>query len=73
MGSGRFPETGFGAAAYERSLRMISPENAWQPITGGQIFAVERPDCYLHGRPDHSESWGDYFFFGGPGRSETCR
>jgi len=73
MGSGRFPEDGFRAAAYQRSLRMISPENAWQPITPDRLIAVERPDCYLLGRLEHDESWGDYFFFGGPGRSEACR
>jgi hypothetical protein len=73
MGSGRFPDEGFRASAYQRSLRMISPENMWQPITDERVFSVERPDCYLHGGPEHAENWGDYFFFGGPGRSEACR
>ena len=73
-GGGRFPEAGYRAAAYRRTLRMISPENTWQPIPDDRLFSVEKPDCYLHGGLEHSDDgWGDYFFFGGPGQSEACR
>ncbi len=73
MGSGRFPSEGFGAAAYQRSLRLIAPGNVWRPVTDDRLFSVEKPGCYLHGGLERADNWGDYFFFGGPGRSEACK
>ena len=52
---------------------MIAPGNVWRPVTDDRLFSVEKPGCYLHGGLERADNWGDYFFFGGPGRSEACK
>jgi hypothetical protein len=73
MGSGNFPVQGFGAAAYQRSLRMIAPGNTWRTLPKDPLLDVDNWRCYDHGKIAHASNWGDHFFFGGPGWNEWCR
>nr|POE69210.1 hypothetical protein CFP56_78213 [Quercus suber] len=65
MGSGRFAEVGAGKASFFKNLNVIDglqiqrgPRNAATHMT--------KPSCY------NIIDYGDYFYFGGPGRNPTC-
>jgi hypothetical protein len=72
MGSGKFPDEGFGGAAYQRNMRMIAPGNTWQDLPTDPLFDIVNPRCYDHGTLAQAANWGEYFFFGGPGRNPRC-
>jgi hypothetical protein len=72
MGTGSWPESGYGNAAYQRNLYYF-----WQPTNLLATYAAwglqthyERPGCYRAGDPAYADpNWGTYFYFGGPGYS----
>lgn len=72
MGSGHFPGDGFGYAAYQRKVRMITTSNVWNIRP---TLSVSRSDanCYDISLHSSSGSWERYFYFGGPGYNTHCR
>ncbi|CAJ2636197.1 unnamed protein product [Trifolium pratense] len=71
MGSGHFPNEGFKKAAYFRNLKVVDVDENEAPMP--QItYLLENTDCYTI-MSKNSPKWGDYFYYGGPGRNGKCR
>ncbi|KAL3507408.1 hypothetical protein ACH5RR_032790 [Cinchona calisaya] len=70
MGSGHFPEEGFSMASYMKNLQVVDDSFTLRPLSYPSI-AAEQPNCYniTLGKTD---DWGDFIFFGGPGRNPNC-
>ncbi|XP_027157802.1 uncharacterized protein LOC113759426 [Coffea eugenioides] len=70
MGSGHFPEEGFGGASYMRDLYLVDESLKLKPL-GNPTTSAKQPNCYniTLGR---NEGWGDFIFYGGPGRNPNC-
>jgi hypothetical protein len=70
MGSGKFPSSGYGQAAYTRNIRYITPSNAW----GIPTLTTWRtnPKCYDIAATRSTGSWKSYFYFGGSGYNSAC-
>jgi Neprosin len=67
MGSGAFANQGYGLAAYQRQIYFVNTTNATQ---WANLAAVQpAPACYTDNGPwfVNNTTWGEYFFFGGPG------
>ena len=72
MGSGHLPDEGFRKAAYFKNIGVVDSNNQPIPLPENKYFHyVEKPKCYGI-RGGHDQDWGDYFYFGGPGRSDNC-
>ncbi|GFP82532.1 hypothetical protein PHJA_000396200, partial [Phtheirospermum japonicum] len=73
MGSGHFPEEGYGKAAYIRNIQVLDSKNnlhSAPKLTG--VF--EKPNCYIAGTGSTSKTWGNYMFYGGPGgKNPACQ
>ncbi|KAG6790912.1 protein neprosin [Populus alba] len=71
MGSGRFPEEGFGKSSYFRNVQVVDASNNLKAPKGIGTF-TEQSNCYdvLTG---NNGDWGHYFYYGGPGRNENCQ
>ncbi|KAJ8506068.1 hypothetical protein OPV22_006954 [Ensete ventricosum] len=70
MGSGHFAGEGFGKASYFRSLQVVDWDNSLIPVPNLRVLA-DHPSCYdIHG--GINRVWGNYFYYGGPGRSHRC-
>ncbi|XP_027157801.1 uncharacterized protein LOC113759425 [Coffea eugenioides] len=70
MGSGHFPEEGYQRASYFRNLQILNGSNTLLPPD--MITTVSnQPNCYgiLLG---NNTDWGDYFYYGGPGKNPKC-
>ncbi|GFZ17441.1 carboxyl-terminal peptidase, putative [Actinidia rufa] len=70
MGSGRFADEGFGKASYFRNLQVVDWDNNLIPLSNLHLLA-DHPNCYDI-RAGRNNVWGDYFYYGGPGRSDRC-
>ncbi|PWA45762.1 hypothetical protein CTI12_AA495390 [Artemisia annua] len=70
MGSGHFPEEGFGKAAYIRSMEVIDIEGRLQPASNLKLQNTH-PNCYAV-TSGFSDTWGNYIYFGGPGNNPKC-
>lgn len=70
MGSGHFAHEGFGKAAYFRNLQAVDWDNSLIPLSNLHLMA-DHSNCYdiIQGR---NNVWGDYFYYGGPGRNVRC-
>ncbi|XP_020698392.1 uncharacterized protein LOC110111040 [Dendrobium catenatum] len=71
MGSGHFPEEGFGKASYFRNIQIVDESNNLKSPKGIDLF-TEQSNCYDVQNGNNGD-WGSYFFFGGPGRSPSCQ
>ncbi|KAL6969422.1 hypothetical protein U1Q18_029134 [Sarracenia purpurea var. burkii] len=70
MGSGHFAGEGFGKASYFRNLQVVDWDNGLIPLQNLRVQA-DNPDCYdIQG--GINSVWGNYFYYGGPGRNERC-
>ncbi|KAJ1690586.1 hypothetical protein LUZ63_014741 [Rhynchospora breviuscula] len=70
MGSGHFAHEGFGKSAYFRNLEIVDWDNSLIPLTNLRVLA-DHPNCYdIQG--GINTVWGNYFYFGGPGRNMKC-
>jgi Neprosin len=70
MGSGHFAREGFGKSAYFRNLEIVDWDNSLIPLTNLRVLA-DHPSCYdIQG--GINTVWGNYFYFGGPGRNIKC-
>ncbi|KAI5336881.1 hypothetical protein L3X38_016150 [Prunus dulcis] len=87
MGSGHFPEEGFGKASYVRNLLYMDDSSpltlqkklatitiicvTFKDAAGLQTF-VSKPSCYNLNVKDKTPNMGTHFYYGGPGFSATC-
>uniref|UniRef100_A0A7C9ARS9 Neprosin PEP catalytic domain-containing protein n=1 Tax=Opuntia streptacantha TaxID=393608 RepID=A0A7C9ARS9_OPUST len=70
MGSGHFSREGFGKASYFRNLQIVDWDNSLVPLPNLQVLA-DHPNCYDI-RGGVNNVWGNYFYYGGPGRNVRC-
>ncbi|KAL8262498.1 hypothetical protein R6Q59_023847 [Mikania micrantha] len=70
MGSGYFPQQGFGKASYIRNIQTVDESNTLRTPESLQTYSPEN-SCYdiVMGMNDNS---GSQFFFGGPGLNPNC-
>ncbi|GMJ13217.1 hypothetical protein like AT1G10750 [Hibiscus trionum] len=70
MGSGHFAGEGFGKASYFRNMQVVDWDNNLIPLSNLRVLA-DHPNCYnIHG--GINKVWGNYFYYGGPGRNVKC-
>nr|CAB3504410.1 unnamed protein product [Digitaria exilis] len=70
MGSGHFPREGFNRAAYFRNVQVVDGDNSLVPAAALRLVA-DHPGCYdIQG--GYNRAWGNYFYYGGPGRNVHC-
>uniref|UniRef100_A0ACD5VBI1 Uncharacterized protein n=1 Tax=Avena sativa TaxID=4498 RepID=A0ACD5VBI1_AVESA len=70
MGSGHFPREGFNRAAYFRNVQVVDWDNNLIPARDLRLVA-DHPACYgIQG--GYKRAWGNYFYYGGPGRNVRC-
>ncbi|KAL5759885.1 hypothetical protein ACOSQ2_018723 [Xanthoceras sorbifolium] len=70
MGSGHFAGEGFGKASYFRNLQVVDWDNNLIPLSNLKVLA-DHPNCYdIQG--GINRVWGNYFYYGGPGRNVRC-
>lgn len=70
MGSGHFPEEGFGKSSYFKNIQIVDGENKLRDPQNLQIFTTQS-NCY-NVNLGQSGLWGNYFYYGGPGRNPNC-
>ncbi|XP_047338118.1 uncharacterized protein LOC124941809 [Impatiens glandulifera] len=70
MGSGHFPNEGFGKASYFRNIQIVDGTNKLRQPQGIETF-TEQSDCY-DVKLGRNGDWGNYFYYGGPGRNSNC-
>ncbi|KAL3835593.1 hypothetical protein ACJIZ3_010329 [Penstemon smallii] len=70
MGSGHFAGEGFGKASYFRNLQVVDWDNSLIPLSNLRVLA-DHPNCYdIQG--GINRVWGNYFYYGGPGKNPKC-
>ncbi|KAK7367831.1 hypothetical protein VNO80_09849 [Phaseolus coccineus] len=70
MGSGHFASEGFGKASYFRNMQVVDWDNNLVPLSNLRVLA-DHPNCYdIQGGINNV--WGNYFYYGGPGRNVRC-
>ncbi|XP_019163410.1 PREDICTED: uncharacterized protein LOC109159749 [Ipomoea nil] len=70
MGSGHFAGEGFGKASYFRNLQIVDWDNSLIPLSNLKVLA-DHPNCYDI-QAGSNRVWGNYFYYGGPGRTPKC-
>ncbi|XP_062077464.1 protein neprosin-like [Humulus lupulus] len=70
MGSGHFPEEGFGKSGYFRNIQIVDGSNNLRDPKDIGTF-TEQPNCY-DVKVGKMGEWGNYFYYGGPGRNPNC-
>ncbi|KAL3622385.1 hypothetical protein CASFOL_033796 [Castilleja foliolosa] len=70
MGSGNFAEEGFGKASYVRNIQVVDSSNNLRAPKDVNTF-TEQSSCY-NVQLGKSGEWGNYFYYGGPGRNPNC-
>ncbi|CAI9787323.1 unnamed protein product [Fraxinus pennsylvanica] len=70
MGSGHFADEGFGKASYFRNLQVVDWDNSLIPLNNLHLLA-DHPNCYDI-KAGKNNVWGNYFYYGGPGRNSRC-
>ncbi|KAK3164520.1 hypothetical protein QOZ80_1AG0020360 [Eleusine coracana subsp. coracana] len=71
MGSGHFAGEGFGKASYFRNLEVVDCDNSLVPLAAGFHVTADHSNCYdIQGGVN--QVWGNYFYYGGPGRNVRC-
>ncbi|CAI9112638.1 OLC1v1013109C1 [Oldenlandia corymbosa var. corymbosa] len=70
MGSGHFADEGFGKASYFRNLQVVDWDNNLIPLNNLHLLA-DHPNCYDI-KAGKNDVWGNYFYYGGPGRNSKC-
>ncbi|KAE9607881.1 putative neprosin [Lupinus albus] len=70
MGSGHFAEEGFSKASYFKNMQVVDWDNNLISLPNLKVLA-DQPNCY-----DIQEGvnnvWGNYIYYGGPGRNIKC-
>nr|XP_043607592.1 uncharacterized protein LOC122579476 [Erigeron canadensis] len=70
MGSGHFSSEGFGKASYIRNMQVVDWDNSLIPLSNMKVLA-DNPNCYDI-RGGINNVWGNYIYYGGPGRNSRC-
>ncbi|THU61247.1 hypothetical protein C4D60_Mb07t21290 [Musa balbisiana] len=70
MGSGHFPEEGFGKASYFRNIQIVDGSNNLRAPKEVGTF-TEQSSCY-DVQNGNNDDWGHYIYYGGPGRNTGC-
>ncbi|KAI3795960.1 hypothetical protein L1987_38621 [Smallanthus sonchifolius] len=70
MGSGHFSGLGFGKASYFRNMQVVDWGNNLIPLSNFKILA-DHPNCYDI-RGGTNRVWGNYIYYGGPGKNPRC-
>eukprot|EP00250_Pteridium_aquilinum_P014665 c22130_g1_i1 orf=218-1579(+) len=70
MGSGQFSKYGFSHASYFRNVEVVNSNNQLDTISALSISA-DHPSCYDI-RSFYNSNWGNFFYYGGPGRNPLC-
>lgn len=70
MGSGQFPNEGYGEAAYLRNLQYIDINN--NLVDAPFYVAAAQPKCYNAVKGTGYPNWRSFFFYGGKGLSPGC-
>ncbi|GMI68580.1 hypothetical protein like AT1G55360 [Hibiscus trionum] len=70
MGSGHFPNEGFGKASYFKNIEIVDGSNNLRVPKGLATF-TEQSNCY-DVQTGKGGNWGNYFYYGGPGRNPNC-
>ncbi|XP_027161297.1 uncharacterized protein LOC113762181 [Coffea eugenioides] len=70
MGSGHFPREGFKRASYMRNLEVIGSSMKLRPLNYLRTIA-RKSNCYDITVGENAD-WGNYIFYGGPGRNPSC-
>ncbi|CAL5214282.1 unnamed protein product [Lathyrus oleraceus] len=71
MGSGHFPEEGFGKASYFRNIQVVDSSNNLKAPKGLGTY-TEYPNCY-DVQTGSNGDWGHFFYYGGPGKNANCQ
>ncbi|KAL4601408.1 hypothetical protein ACB092_11G270900 [Castanea dentata] len=72
MGSGHFPGEGFGRASYFKNIQIVDGSNNLRPPKDIATF-TEQPNCYDVQNRKSGDNWGNYFYYGGPGKNPNCQ
>lgn len=64
MGSGYFPDSGFGKAAYMCNIQIALSENDFQPIQD-LLVGGSHPE-YYRAKKSNNPELGTHFYYGGP-------
>ncbi|KAK1408694.1 hypothetical protein QVD17_40685 [Tagetes erecta] len=70
MGSGHFSGEGFGKASYFRNMQVVDWDNSLIPLSNLKVLA-DNPNCYDI-RGGVNNVWGNYIYYGGPGKNPRC-
>ncbi|KAL3654030.1 hypothetical protein CASFOL_003711 [Castilleja foliolosa] len=70
MGSGHFADEGFGKASYFRNLQVVDEDNNLIPASNLRVLA-DKSNCY-NVKGGVNSVWGNYFYYGGPGKNSKC-
>uniref|UniRef100_A0A7N0TXN6 Neprosin PEP catalytic domain-containing protein n=1 Tax=Kalanchoe fedtschenkoi TaxID=63787 RepID=A0A7N0TXN6_KALFE len=70
MGSGHFPNEGFGKASYFRNIQVVDESNNLRNPKDVGTY-TEKSNCYSV-QTGNNGKWGSYFYYGGPGRNPDC-
>ncbi|KAI9116488.1 hypothetical protein K1719_012655 [Acacia pycnantha] len=70
MGSGHFPEEGFGKSSYFKNIQVVDVNNKLRAPKDLGTY-TEQPNCY-NVKTGNAGDWGTYFYYGGPGRNPNC-
>ncbi|OIW17930.1 hypothetical protein TanjilG_17766 [Lupinus angustifolius] len=70
MGSGQFPEQGFGKSSYFKNIQVVDSSNNLKSPKGLGTF-TEQSNCY-DVQTGSNDNWGHYFYYGGPGKNPNC-
>jgi hypothetical protein len=70
MGSGHFPDEGFGKASYFKNIQVVDGDNKLRAPKNLGTY-TEKDSCY-NVKTGSAGDWGTYFYYGGPGRNAGC-
>nr|XP_023898515.1 uncharacterized protein LOC112010406 [Quercus suber] len=74
MGSGHFPNEGYGKASYFRNIQYVDSNGLFNDVEPEDLTPdATKPSCYnINLQSDISGGSGTNFYFGGPGYSDMC-
>ncbi|XP_037424609.1 uncharacterized protein LOC119289377 isoform X2 [Triticum dicoccoides] len=70
MGSGHFPNEGFGKASHIKNIQVVDSSNCLNPPSNVGLI-TEQNNCY-NVQSDTYGDWGTYIYYGGPGSNHNC-
>ncbi|XP_066342252.1 protein neprosin-like [Miscanthus floridulus] len=70
MGSGHFPEEGFGKASYIRNIQVVGSSNILKSPDNVDLLSSQQ-GCY-NVQNGTNRNWGTYIYYGGPGKNPNC-